>query len=50
MKTERITLPDVTIDKTPAGLLVTHIKTGATVTVSIDSLQRWLISKLRAIF
>jgi hypothetical protein len=50
MKTERITLPDVTLEKKPDGLLVTHIKTGASVTLSIESLQRWLISRLRSIF
>ena len=43
-------LPDVTVESSKDGLLVTHKRTGATVTVSVETLQRWLISKLRAIF
>jgi len=43
-------LPDVTVEQSKDGLLVTHKRTGATVTISVESLQRWLIGKLRAIF
>ena len=45
-----IDLPDVTIERVPGGLLVTHKRTQASLTISAESLQRWLIRQLRSIF
>jgi hypothetical protein len=47
---QHIDLPDVLLEKQDDGLLVTHKRTGASVLVSLESLQRWLIRQLRAIF
>lgn len=46
---ERLTLPDVTVEKSKDGLLVVHAKTGTKTTISTEALQRWLIRQLRAI-
>ena len=43
-------LPDVTLAKAADGILVTHKRTGAHITISMESLQRWLIRQLRGIF
>ncbi len=47
---QEIDLPDVTLAKAADGILVTHKRTGAHITISMESLQRWLIRQLRGIF
>lgn len=45
---ERLTLPDLVMEKSKDGILVTHAKTGTKTTISTLSLQRWVIRQLRA--
>ena len=45
---EKITLAGVTLQKEPGGLRITSIKTGGTVLISLDVLERWALRVLRA--
>jgi hypothetical protein len=47
---QTIDLPELTLERVDDGLLVTHKKTRTHITISVESLQRWLIRQLRSIF
>lgn len=47
---QEIDLPEVVLKRVREGLKVTHKRTGAHITISVESLQRWLIRQLRGIF
>lgn len=49
-KPERLTLPDVSVEKVGDTLHLTHIKTGTKANIPAVSLQRWLVRKLRELF
>jgi len=47
---EQIDTPTVTLSLRDGTLYATHKKTGAVVPISLESLERWLLRKLRELF
>ena len=46
----KIDTPAVTLELKGGKLTATHKKTGAAVPISLESLERWLLRKLRELF
>lgn len=49
-KPERLTFPDIEVEKLGDTLHLTHTKTGTKAQISAVSMQRWLVRKLRELF